>query len=282
MHVFQKIVPLRQFLGQAENQQKSIGFVPTMGAIHEGHLKLIREAKAGNDMVVASIYVNPTQFNNPADLQKYPRTINKDIALLTAAGCDILFCPDDQEMYPQPAKMTFDFGPLDKILEGAFRPGHFSGVALVVSKLFNIVMPRKAYFGQKDFQQFRIISQLVDELRFDLQLVCVPTMREPNGLAMSSRNARLREDEREKALVLVQSLTYAKAEVQKKNDLKKIRNEIQKRCEDEEVKLEYLELADRKNLNILSSVKGNDNAILMMAAYVGEVRLIDNVFVNEN
>jgi pantoate--beta-alanine ligase len=279
MRVFQKIDPLRQFLRQGKNQQKSIGFVPTMGALHEGHLNLIREARAGNNMVVASIYVNPTQFNNLADLIKYPRTIDKDIALLEAAGCDVLFCPDDQEMYPETGKMKFDFGTLDKILEGAFRPGHFSGVGLVVSKLFNIVMPDKAYFGQKDFQQFRIISQLVDELSFDLQLVCVPTLRESNGLAMSSRNVRLGDDERKKALVLIQSLTYAKEEVQKGTDLKGIRAEIQKRCDNMNVKLEYLELADRKNLNILNSVNDSNQAILLMAAYVGEVRLIDNVFV---
>jgi len=279
MQVFNEIGPLRQFLRHIRSQQQTIGFVPTMGAIHEGHLNLVRAAKTQNQVVVASIYVNPAQFNNLSDLEKYPRTLEKDISLFTAAGCDVLFYPDNQEMYGEPSKIKFDFGSLDKILEGVFRPGHFSGVALVVSKLFNIVTPDRAYFGQKDFQQFKIISQLVDELKFDLQLICIPTTREPDGLAMSSRNLRLNADDRKKALVLVQSLRYANDEIRKKTDFKKIRTEIQKRCTDLNVKLEYFELADRKNLSLLDTVKDNDQAILLMAAYAGEVRLIDNVFV---
>lgn len=279
MQIFKEIGPLKQFLRQVKSHQQTVGFVPTMGAIHEGHLNLVRTAKTQNQVVVASIYINPTQFNNLSDLEKYPRTPEKDIDLFTTAGCDVLFYPNNQEMYGEPSRVKFDFGPLDKILEGAFRPGHFSGVALVVSKLFNIVAPDRAYFGQKDFQQFKIISQLVDELKFDLQLICIPTIREPDGLAMSSRNLRLNADDRKKALVLFQSLRYAIEEVRKKTDLKKIRNEIQKRCADLKVKLEYFELADRKNLSLLDTVKDGDQTILLMAAHVGEVRLIDNVFV---
>jgi pantoate--beta-alanine ligase len=279
MQIFKEIGPLKQFLRQLRSRQVTIGFVPTMGAIHEGHLNLVRAAKAENQVVVASIYVNPTQFNNLSDLEKYPRTLEKDIGLFTAAGCDVLFYPDNSEMYPAPSNIKFDFGSLDKILEGTFRLGHFSGVALVVSKLFNIVTPDSAYFGQKDFQQFKIISQLVDELKIDIRLICVPTMREPDGLAMSSRNLRLHADDRKKALVLFQSLTYASSEVRKKTDLKKIRDEIQKRCLDLDVRLEYFELADRKNLSLLDLVKESDQGILLMAAYVGDVRLIDNVFV---
>ena len=281
MQIFKEIGPLKQFLRQVRIQKQTIGFVPTMGAIHEGHLNLIRAAKAENQLVIASIYVNPTQFNNPSDLEKYPRTIEKDIERFTSVGCDVLFHPTNQEMYPKPSLLKFDFGGIDKILEGAFRPGHFSGVGLVVSKLFNIVAPDRAYFGQKDFQQFKVISQLVEELEFDLQLICVSTTREADGLAMSSRNLRLNTDDRNKALILFQSLNYAKEELLKKTDFKKIRKEVQQRCAAIDVKLEYFELADRKNLSVLDSVKEADQAVLLMAAYVGEVRLIDNMFIED-
>ena len=198
MHIFKEIKPLRAFLNQKRAEQESIGLVPTMGALHRGHLALIQASKAENKLTVCSIYVNPTQFNNSADLEKYPRTLPADIALLEEAGCDVLFCPGNQEMYRDVSTLTMDFGGVDKILEGKFRPGHFSGVGLVVSKLFNIVAPDRAYFGQKDFQQFSVIARLVKELQFGLELRRIPTLRESDGLAMSSRNMRLNESDRKK------------------------------------------------------------------------------------
>src|SRR5690349_22407745 len=163
MEIFKEIAPLKAFLRAKKQAQQSIGLVPTMGALHNGHISLIETSKVANSLTVCSIFVNPAQFNNPSDLLKYPRTLDKDISLLEKVECDVIFCPDSAEMYPEPATIKFDFGQLDKVMEGKFRPGHFSGVALVVSKLFNIVEPDRAYFGQKDWQQFSIIRQMVDE-----------------------------------------------------------------------------------------------------------------------
>ena len=170
MEIFKKIAPLKVYLEEIRRSGKTIGLVPTMGALHNGHLALIGASKAQNSYTICSIYVNPMQFNNPADLQKYPRNLDQDIKLLAAAGCDAVFCPDNEEMYEGKSVLKFDFGDLDKVMEGKYRPGHFSGVALVVSKLFNIVNPDNAYFGQKDWQQFAVIQQVVLELKFGLDL----------------------------------------------------------------------------------------------------------------
>ena len=161
MEIFKKIAPLKVYLGEIRRSGKTIGLVPTMGALHNGHIALINASKAQNSYTICSIYVNPMQFNNPADLQKYPRSLEQDIKLLEAAGCDALFYPDNEDMYEGKSVLKFDFGDLDKVMEGKYRPGHFSGVALVVSKLFNIVNPDNAYFGQKDWQQFAVIQQVV-------------------------------------------------------------------------------------------------------------------------
>ena len=282
MQIFTKIEPLRAFLSRKKAEQKSIGLVPTMGALHPGHLFLVQSSKAENQVTVSTIYVNPTQFNNPSDLEKYPRSLEKDIALLEKGGCDVLFCPDTREMYPRSSTVKFDFGPLNKILEGEFRPGHFSGVALVVSKFFNIVQPNIAYFGQKDFQQFTIIARLVDELQFGIQLRCIPTLREPDGLAMSSRNLRLNEQERKKAIILFKSLLFANLALLQGNPLNEVKGHVRKIWEQEkDVKLEYFELADRENLILSDRVKSADQSIILIAGYVGEVRLIDNMIVAE-
>src|SRR6478735_2463281 len=204
MEIFKEIGPLRAYLRSQKKGQSTVGLVPTMGALHTGHLTLIKEAKAENDLTVCSIYVNPTQFNNASDLAKYPRLLEKDSQLLKEAGCDVLFAPENSEMYASPSELKLEFGQLDKILEGKFRPGHFSGVGLVVSKLFNIVKPDRAYFGQKDFQQFAIISKLNEELLFGISLKAVYIVREEDGLAMSSRNLRLSSEERKKAIIFYQ------------------------------------------------------------------------------
>lgn len=282
MEIFTQIEPLRAYLKNQRKRKLSIGLVPTMGALHSGHLTIINTSKAENDLTVCSIYVNPTQFNNAADLEKYPRILQKDSALLEAAGCDVLFAPRNEEMYSLPSQVKIDFGDLDKILEGKFRPGHFSGVGLVVSKLFNIVQPDIAYFGQKDYQQFAVITRLKEELLFDLKLKAIPIVREPDGLAMSSRNMRLTSEQRKTALVFYQSLLLAKQLLIDRMNWNQVQSEVKNKCEAlPGVKLEYIALADRKNLNALDNVTVASEAVLLIAGYVGEVRLIDNILLEE-
>jgi pantoate--beta-alanine ligase len=254
-----------------------------MGALHEGHLSLIRASKQENAKTICSIYVNPAQFNNPNDLAKYPKTLDTDIELLTSIGCDILFCPDNKEMYSTQPSLTFDFGTLDKVLEGEFRPGHFSGVALVISKLFHIVNPHRAYFGQKDFQQFKIIEKLVYELKFDVSLRCMPIERESDGLARSSRNARLNSDQRKKAITLYKSLLQAHKLIVEGKSIDSIRKIVETNFSQvEDTNLEYFELVDASNLMSLNNVSDKtDKAILLIAGYVGEVRLIDNLLITD-
>lgn len=283
MEIFKEIKPLRAFLKIIRTNQKSIGLVPTMGALHDGHLSLIRASRAQNDLTVCSIYVNPTQFNNTTDLAKYPKTVEKDITMLQQGDCDVLFIPDNLTMYTNEGSLKLDFGFLDKVLEGEFRPGHFSGVALVVSKFFNIIQPDRAYFGQKDFQQFKIISRLVEELKFNIELPFIPTLREVDGLAMSSRNLRLNTEERTKALVFFRSLQLAREELLKGRNLKEVKNKIKLMFDSlPGVRLEYFEIANAENLTVLDSVSSSTNCIMLIAGFVGEVRLIDNMFVNEN
>ena len=278
MEIFEEIEPLRAFLKGKREALKSIGLVPTMGALHDGHLALIRASKAENEVTVSSIYINPTQFNNQADLDKYPRTREADIKLLEAEGCDVLFAPQNAEMYSENQSLIFDFGTLDKVLEGKFRPGHFSGVALVVSKLFNIVQPDMAYFGQKDYQQFQVINRLKEELKFSIQLRSVPIIREKSGLALSSRNQRLSEQDKGNALFLYETLIEAKAQLLNGASFSKVRSEAEARVKKYEgVKLEYFELANKNTLQELGDTRNFKNGILLIAAFVNEVRLIDNM-----
>jgi pantoate--beta-alanine ligase len=279
MQIFREIAPLKAFLVEKRRLGQTIGFVPTMGALHEGHLSLIQACKTENSVTVCSIFVNPAQFNNPADLQKYPRTPDTDIPLMEKVGTDALFIPDTPVMYDSESLVRFDFGHLDKVMEGTHRPGHFSGVALVVSKLFHIVEPDRAYFGQKDWQQFSIIRQLVKELKFNINLKSIPTLREPDGLAMSSRNMRLTSAQRQKAGQLYKSLTEASAMLKKGSTIDEVKMNVQRTLEqDPEVKLEYFEVADSENLKLLNRVEESAAPILCIAAFVGEVRLIDNMF----
>jgi pantoate--beta-alanine ligase len=276
MEIFNEIKPIRAFLTAQKKLGRTIGLVPTMGALHDGHIELIRSSRQENDLTVCSIYVNPTQFNNATDLEKYPRTLAADSALLQEAGCDIIFAPANSEMYASPSQLHFDMGHLDKILEGEFRPGHFSGVALVVSKLFNIAAPTRAYFGQKDFQQYKVITRLVEELLFDIELRSVPIVREKSGLAMSSRNQRLTAEEREHATVFYRSLLLAKDLLKKGESIIPVREKVKQLCESvPAVRLEYFEWVDTVNLKPAENV--SSQTILLIAGYVGEVRLIDNL-----
>ena len=281
MQIFKQIAPLKAHLTHLKRQGKSLGLVPTMGALHEGHISLFKACNKENDITVGSIFVNPIQFNNPNDLIKYPRSIEKDTHLLESAGCHVLFVPDNDEMYPAKPTLTLDFGHLDKVMEGKFRPGHFSGVALVVSKLFNIVQPDHAYFGQKDWQQFAIIQKLSEELNFNLSVHSVETQREKDGLALSSRNLRLTSEQRPRANVFYKALLGAKAALRKGDAMNIVKANAQEMVESyPQARLEYIELADSQNLNLLENVEQSTRPIICIAGYIGEVRLIDNMFVD--
>lgn len=281
MEIFKQIAPLKAFLDTCRKQGLSIGLVPTMGALHEGHLSLIEASRAQNQVTVCTIFVNPTQFNNPSDLQKYPRTLDKDILMLKKVGCEVLFSPEIEEMYEGSSRLKFDFGDLGNVMEGKFRPGHFSGVALVVSKLFHIVDPNHAYFGQKDWQQFAIIRQMVEELKFNLVLHSVSIAREKDGLAMSSRNLRLNETQRQNALAFYQGLLAGRKALNEGSTIAEAQQIVKEKVEQyPEMSLEYFEVADSKNLTLLKNVNDSDQPILCIAGYAGEVRLIDNMFLH--
>jgi len=278
MQIYREIKSIRNFILQQKLAGKKVGLVPTMGALHEGHLSLVRKSLAETDVSIASIFVNPIQFNNPSDLKKYPNTIESDIKLLESIGCQMLFNPSSKEMYQSLPNLKMDFGNLDLILEGKFRPGHFSGVGIVVAKLFNIIQPDVAYFGQKDYQQFLVIRNLIQDLSIPIDLVCGEIIREPEGLAMSSRNKRLSPDERKTASVIFRSLTKAKQEIAGKS-MTEIKKEAEILLQQSGLRLEYLELADRSDLKLIQQYNPANPSILLIAAYLGEVRLIDNMFV---
>ncbi len=261
-----------------KRSQKTIGFVPTMGALHQGHLALVKNAKLSSDVIVVSIFVNPTQFTNQEDFEKYPITLSEDLALLENQDVDFVFLPEVEEIYPTKTILKMDFGDLDKTLEGAFREGHFNGVGVVVSKLLNIVKPDKSFFGQKDLQQVAVIKRLVQDLSFDVEIIVVPTIREDDGLAMSSRNIRLNQTSRLTATILFKCMTFAKDELLRGGDWFEIREKVTRRFHDEpKARLEYFELVHTDSLEKLKSIQGIKNASIVTAAYIGDVRLIDNL-----
>jgi len=258
-------------------QGKTVGFVPTMGALHEGHATLVKQCVAENDVCVVSIFVNPTQFNNKEDLMRYPRTPEDDHRLLERIGAAVIFEPSVEEIYPVPDKRIFNFGMLDKVMEGQFRPGHFNGVAQVVSKLFSFVRPDKAYFGEKDFQQLAIVKEMVRQLHLPVQIVAVPIVREPDGLAMSSRNQRLSEEEIKRAgeiyRVLHQSTLMAEGNTPKQLTdfvIREINNVPG-------LNVEYFEIVDGNTLQLISSWEKSPFSVGCIAVFCGEVRLIDNI-----
>ena len=275
MKIIDNIVETQNYL-KSQNG-KSIGFVPTMGALHQGHIELIKRSKAENEITVCSIFVNPTQFNNPEDLKKYPRTLEEDCKLLAEVDCDVVFAPSAEEMYPEQPKLRIDFGALETIMEGKFRPGHFNGVGIVVGKLFNIVKPSKAYFGQKDIQQVAVIHRLVKDLSFDLKLVVCETIREKDGLAMSSRNRRLSREARAVAPTIYGSMVLGKKLLIEGNSPFIVKNKIQDYYNlHPEFTLEYYEIADFETLEALDEYKINKKTALIVAAHLDGVRLIDN------
>ena len=283
MQKYAEIAPLRAKLAERRAQKERIGLVPTMGALHDGHRALLARSLRDNDHTVCSIYVNPPQFNNPDDLLRYPRTLTEDTALLQKIGCDSLFCPTDAVMYPAglSGRLRMDFGPLERTLEGAHRPGHFSGVGTVVSKLLHVVQPDRAYFGQKDLQQFAIVRQLVEDLLFPVQLVRVPSVRTPEGLALSSRNRLLSVEQQRIARRLYESLTLARSALQEGAPVANAQ-QLAVDCvvRTPEIRLEYLEIVDADTFVLVTDVAQHRRVAICVAAYLGEVRLIDNVLVD--
>ena len=280
MQILTTAAGLHAYTEQARQAGHRVGLVPTMGALHAGHLQLVQAARAECNEVIASIFVNPTQFNNAEDFRLYPRVPEADAALLAPAGCTALFVPSVAEMYPQPTGLHFDFGALERVMEGAHRPGHFSGVATVVSKLFHLARPHRAYFGQKDWQQVAIVRQLVVDLSFDLEIVAYPTIREADGLAMSSRNRRLDAPARAAAPLLYQVLQTAAAQVRQGVPPAQVQAAAEAAIAQEPLlTVEYMAVADAQTLQPLTDYGAGRAVVLCLAAHLGGVRLIDNVVV---
>ena len=275
MKIFTTKKELHKHVSALKATQKSIGFVATMGALHQGHISLIERAALDNDIVVCSIFVNPSQFNDPKDLEKYPRTIEADVALLTQAKCNILFNPPVSEIYDGNEQWHLDIGETEHLLEGEFRPGHYQGVTQVVNKLFNIVEPDTAYFGQKDYQQFLVISVMVSLLNMPVKLIMCPIKREADGLAMSSRNIHLTAAERRHALVLSRTLNLVKNEFTRENFAKLIKEAASKISAEPDVELDYFEIADGETLK--PATQNSKTIVALVAAKVGKTRLIDNI-----
>jgi pantoate--beta-alanine ligase len=277
MKILHCISEVKNVLEGGRKDGKNVGFVPTMGALHEGHISLIRKCKAENGVCVASIFVNPTQFNDKKDLERYPRTLEKDCIMLEKEGCDIVFAPSEEEMYPEPDTRVFHFGRIAEVMEGACRPGHFNGVAQIVSKLFDAVNPDNAYFGEKDFQQVAVIREMVRQLDCKVNIVACPICRETDGLALSSRNALLTPEQRQIAPVIARTLkescNFAPA---------KTVDEVKKWVCDTlhaapQLRVEYYEIVDGKTLESIDDWNDTDEPVGCITVFCGEVRLIDNI-----
>lgn len=277
MKVIHTIKDLQAELSVLKAQGKKVGLVPTMGALHAGHASLVKRSVNENEVTVVSVFVNPTQFNDKNDLVKYPRTLDADCKLLEACGATYAFAPSVEEMYPEPDTRQFSYAPLDTVMEGAFRPGHFNGVCQIVSKLFEAVKPHRAYFGEKDFQQLAIIREMVRQMQFDLEIVGCPIVREEDGLALSSRNARLSAEERENALKISQTLfksrTFAATHTVSET-LKFVEDAI---AAVPGLRLEYFEIVDGNTLQKIGDWNETSYAVGCITVFCGEVRLIDNI-----
>ncbi len=277
MQVLKSKNELVSLIDSYKKEGKTIGFVPTMGALHNGHLSLVKECKKNSDVTVVSIFVNPTQFNDLEDLKRYPRTLDKDTELLKSVDCDLVFAPSVEEIYPEPDTRKFDFGYIESVMEGAKRPGHFNGVGQVVSRLFDIVQPDKAFFGMKDFQQVAIIKNMVKQLNYNIQIVPCPIIREESGLALSSRNTLLDEDHKKNAPHIYATLKKARnlASEMSVSDLKKwITDEINS---NPYLETEYVEIVDDTTLKVTENWKEEGIKVACVAVYAGKIRLIDNI-----
>lgn len=277
MLVVDTIKQLRSFLAEARAVGKSVGLVPTMGALHEGHASLVERSVVENRVTVVSVFVNPTQFNDKGDLERYPRTLEADCHLLERLGADYVFAPSVEEMYPEPDTRVFDFTPIDKVMEGIYRPGHFNGVAQIVSKLFMYVEPDRAYFGEKDFQQLAIIREMVRQMDFRLEVVGCPIVREQDGLALSSRNALLTAEQRQTALAISKTL-FSSVEYAKNHTLAETKQMVEESiAATEGLELEYYEMVDGNTLQPIAVWENADYIVGCITVYCGKVRLIDNI-----
>jgi pantoate--beta-alanine ligase len=275
MQIAKTVNELNAFL--EAHREKSIGFVPTMGALHKGHLTLIATAKAENDLSVCSVFVNPKQFNNSLDLERYPRNTEADTALLKQAECDLLFLPDYATIYPEEPVKRYDFGMLENTMEGHFRPDHFNGVALVVHRFFELIQPQRAYFGEKDFQQVAIVKQLVKQTSSAIEIRPCPTVRDVNGLAISSRNQLLNDQEKEKAALIYKWLTEAR-QLSSKQTVKEVKTYLENCFNNHpDFRLEYVEIVNTDTLQPITSWENNNGIVCCIAVYLNNVRLIDNL-----
>jgi pantoate--beta-alanine ligase len=278
MNIFSTKNEVRNYWEQLKREGKKIGFVPTMGALHQGHLELVKRAKSENEIVISSIFVNPTQFDNDEDLKKYPRTLEVDCDLLRSAGCDAAFAPSAEEMYDEMPRLSFDFGNIETVMEGKYRKGHFKGVGIVVAKLFNIVLPDKAYFGKKDLQQVAVVKRLVKDLSFALEIIPCETIREKDGLAMSSRNRRLSTQGREVAFNVHLSLKIAQEMLLTGSTTSEAKDAVQNHFKDlPQFSVEYFEIVDFETFEPILVLNSHEQTAICTANYLEDVRLIDNV-----
>jgi len=278
MRIFSDIYDLQEHLNKLRKNGKSIGFVPTMGALHNGHISLIKSSITENDITVCSIFVNPTQFNNSADLQNYPRTMNADIELLDSINCDLVFTPTVEAMYPKPeTEILFNFGTIELVMEGKDRPGHFQGVGTIVKKLFDIVEPNNAYFGKKDYQQLLIIKELTRQYNLSPNIIGCEIIRENDGLAMSSRNTRLTKHQRDEAPFIRKTMLWAKENIENyspNNLTKEVENRINSNSE---MRITYFEISEANTLIKCENWESNTDYIGFIVVEMGDVRLIDNI-----
>ena len=282
MIIFKKKIDISNYIVNYKKTSGKIGFIPTMGALHKGHISLIEASKKTDTLTICSIFVNPTQFNNKADFEKYPVTIEKDIDLLEKAGCNVLFLPSVEEIYPEDSSTTlpYELGFIETVLDGKYRPGHFQGVCNVVQRLLDIVQPNTIYLGQKDYQQCMIIKKLTELIQSPTQIIICPTLRESDGLAMSSRNMRLTSVERIKAVKISEVLLFIKQEI-KPGNLQDLKQRCINYLTNEGYNVDYVEIADATNLTLLQNWDGKTKLVALVAAFLNEVRLIDNRIVNE-
>lgn len=277
MKIIQTIKGLQEELKALKIAGKNVGLVPTMGALHAGHVSLVKRCVMENDVTVVSIFVNPTQFNDKNDLEKYPRTLEADCKLLEEAGASFAFAPSVDEIYPEPDTRTFSYAPLDTVMEGAFRPGHFNGVCQIVSKLFDMVAPHRAYFGEKDFQQLAIIREMVRQMNYSIEIVGCPIVREEDGLAMSSRNTRLTAAERQTALGISRTL-FDSLHVAKNHTLEETKEYVRHAIATiEGLRLEYFEIVNDRTLQSVCTWDEAEGIVGCITVFCGEVRLIDNI-----
>ncbi len=279
MLIFKRVKDLQLYIADSKKKGLSVGFVPTMGALHQGHLSLINRSKKSTDLTVCSIFVNPTQFNDKEDLKKYPRTTEADIRLLSSEECDILFIPEVEEVYPPglSTELDINFSKMAQVMEGEFRPGHFDGMAQVVNRLLDIVLPNELFMGQKDFQQMSIVRSMLLQLKRPIKLISCAIIREDHGLAMSSRNRRLSEKVRNNASVIFNTLKWMKSKIEDEADLKKLKSIAMEKLSVEPFKAEYVEICDGDTLQPITTMAGHEFVVCCLAVWVEKVRLIDNL-----